>query len=343
MIKPIIVEYTFEQKESKDFIEFMRELYSENKYSDYYIGSIEKLKRKDNPSFTYIVIKNFIAYNGDKVIGHISAIIDSRLSSEKKVGILGFYECIDNLEVSKLLIEKSIEYLKKQECEIVRGPIDLTIWHPYRFVIQQNDSFILESITKPYYIDQFKKEDFLVVAEYASGERSDFQTILPYTKPSYDSLLNEGFKIIRINEDNFDKEIKAIYSVAKRTFKDSWSYVEISEEEFMYLYKDFKKNLRNILMEIVYDKNDNPIGFCSSVIDPIKDKTIILKTIAVLPEYQNKKIGAALLYSQHKEASERRFAKEIYALIRIGNVVTKMPYPGITIIRNYVALEKTIQ
>lgn len=342
MINPTIIEYTFEQKESKDFIEFMKELYSENKYSDYYIKSMDKLKKNDNPSFKYLNITNFIAYHENKVIGHISAIIDSRLSQEG-VGILGFYECIDNLEVSKLLIDKAVEYLKNQGCKIARGPIDLTIWHPYRFVIEQNDSFILESITKPYYINQFKQEDFLVAAEYASGERSDFQTILPYTKPSYDSLLNEGFKIIRISEDNFDKEVKAIYSVAKKTFRDSWSYVEISEEEFMYIYKDFKKNLKNLLMEIVYDKNDNPVGFCSSVIDPIKDKTIILKTIAVLPEYQNKKIGAALLYSQHKEASERGLTKEIYALIRMGNVVTKMPYPGITIIRNYVALEKTIQ
>lgn len=342
MINAKIIEYTFEEEESKDYIDFMKELYFENEYSDYYINSIDKLKNKSNPSFKYLYIKNFILYDGDRVVGHISAIIDPRLSAEQKVGIFGFYECIDNLEVSRLLIKTAIGSLKNQQCKIIRGPIDLTIWHPYRFVIDQKDSFILESITKPYYIDQFKREDFLVAAEYASGERSDFQTILPYTKSSYERILNEGFKIVKVNKENYDKLMPVVYEIARETFTESWSYTEISYEEFIFLYQGFKNNLENLFIEIVYNKEDKAVGFSLSILDPIKDKTIILKTIAVLSYYQNKKVGAALLYSQHSMASEKGFSKEIYALIKTGNKVTQLPYPGASIIRRYVAFEKVI-
>jgi N-acetylglutamate synthase-like GNAT family acetyltransferase len=124
-------------------------------------------------------------------------------------------------------------------------------------------------------------------------------------------------------------------------FQDSWSFVNITEEEYLYIYKDYEQNINNLSIQIISDKDGKDVGFCSSIIDPINN-IIILKTIGVLSEYQNKRVGAALLHYQHKIAQEKEFTKEIYALIKLGNIVTKLPYPGIKVIRKYVALEKEI-
>src|SRR3989344_4103912 len=141
-----IIEYIFEEKYQKDFIALMKELYKNYNHADSYIAYINKIINPGNPSFKFIKIKSFIAYENKKPIGHISAIIDSRLNRDNSpMGIIGFYECIEDNEISLLLIKKAIEYLREKNCKIIRAPIDLTIWHPYRFAIDQkeNETFIL--------------------------------------------------------------------------------------------------------------------------------------------------------------------------------------------------------
>ncbi len=339
-----IKEYTFEENYQSDFISLMKELYKSYNHADSYIAYINKIIKPDNPSFKFIKIQSFIAYNDEKPAGHVSAIIDSRLTQDNhSIGLIGFYECIEDKEISSLLIKKAIEYLKEKNCKIIHAPIDLTIWHSYRFVIDQkeNEPFILEPLTRSYYIDQFKKEDFEIKIEYGSAERADFDTIIPYTEKDYESAISEGFQIRELTKDNFREGLLSIYKMINEIFRDSWSFVNVSEEEYMYIYQDYEKNLNNLMIQIISDKDGKDVGFCSSIIDPINN-LIVLKTIGVLPEYQNKRIGAALLYYQHKKAKEMKLSKEIYALIKLGNIVTKLPYPGIKIIRKYVGLEKQI-
>ena len=136
-----LVEYEFEEKPNQEFLDFMKELYKDFKHTASYLEAIKKIKSSENPSFKYIKIKNFIGYDGEKIIGHISAMIDKRFA--ENIGLIGFYECLDNTELSKALIERAVNYLKESNCNIIRAPIDLTIWHHYRFVVDQKDTFIL--------------------------------------------------------------------------------------------------------------------------------------------------------------------------------------------------------
>ena len=340
MIK--IKEYKFGKDLQDDFISFMGELYKKNEYAPHYIESIKKIINPSNPSFKFIKIKNFLAYSEDKVVGHIAAMLDSRLDSSEKNGLIGFYECIEDDTISKKLIETAEAYLMQEGCDNIRAPIDLTIWHPYRFVIDQgNESFLLEPLTKKHYSKQFENQGYTIAVEYGSAERSDFNTIMDYTKRDWENTISEGFKIRTLSSDNYEEGIFSIYEMSKNIFKDSWSYVEISKEEYSYIYNDYAKNIDNLIIQIISDKNGNDIGFCSSIIDS-KKNFIILKTIGILPKYQNKRVGAALLYEQHKIATERKLSKEIYALIKLGNIVTKLPYHGFKVIRKYVALEKNL-
>ena len=341
----IIKGYLFEEEYQKDFINLMKKLYSGYKNSDLYVRYIKKLLDKNNPSFRFIKIKNFIAYKYNEVIGHVSSIIDSRLNKDDiSIGLIGFYECIEDDKISSLLINKAIKYLKDKNCKVIRVPIDLTIWYNYRFVIDQKetDSFMLEPLTKNYYINQFEREGFKSCNEYASAKREDFNTILSYTKKDYEEIIKEGFVIRNLTKKNFKKDILSIYKLVNEIFQDSWSFVKISKEEYLYIYKDYKDIIDKLLIQIIMDKEGKDIGFCSSIIDSLNKNTIILKTIGILPEYQNKKIGAALLYSKHKKAQEIGILNAIYALIKIDNNVTKLPYPGVKVIRKYITLEKQI-
>tara|TARA_Y100000310_G_scaffold332195_1_gene407330 strand:- start:657 stop:1721 length:1065 start_codon:yes stop_codon:yes gene_type:complete len=340
-----IKEYEFEEDFQEGFISLMENLYEGYKYKNYHIATIKKTIDKRNPSFELITIKNFIAYKEGIVIGHISAMIDKRqIDNNSQIGLIGFYECIDNNKISSLLINKAINYLNENKCVKIRGPINISIWNTYRFVVNQKkeDSFILEPLTKSYYIDQFSDEGFKVVEKYGSAQRINFNTILPFVKPDYESIINEGYKIRTLIKENFIQGILSIQKMVQKIFVDSVSFVDISKEEYLYLYEDYEKIFDQILIQIISNSDGIDIGFCSSIIDPLEKQTIILKTIGILPEYQGKKVGSTLLYDQHKKAQQMGATKEIYALIKMGNIITKLPYPGIEVIRNYVLLEKDL-
>jgi GNAT superfamily N-acetyltransferase len=271
--------------------------------------------------------------------------IDNRLNKESRpIGIIGFYECTNDNILSKLLIEKAINYLKSKECRLIRGPINLTIWHQYRFVLDQReeDTFSLEPITKNYYPEQFINAGFKIVCEYCSGIRRDFSTILPYTLENYKYLLKEGFSIRKLTKNNFKSGLFSINKMSNKIFKDSWSFVELSEAEFLYLYEKNKNKLNTQSVEIVSDPRGKDVGFCFSIKDPRIEKTFIVKSIGVLSEYRKKGVGATLIYNNHEKMAGEGMNTAIYALIKIGNNVTNMNYPGIKIIRKYIVLEKEI-
>ncbi|MAG47154.1 hypothetical protein CL617_00990 [archaeon] len=340
-----IKEYEFEDNLQEDFISLMKTIYDGYTYRDYHIAVIKKTISKRNPSFGFVTIRNFIAYKEGIVVGHISAIIDKRQKDNNSlIGIIGFYECIDDDKISSLLINKAIDYLHENKCVRIRGPINVSIWSTYRFVVDQkdNDSFILEPLTKNYYIKQFSNEGFKVIEKYGSAQRIDFNTILPFVKTDYEFILNEGYNIKTLDKDNFTQGILSIKEMVQEIFRDSNSFIEISKGEYLYLYEDYERMLDQTFIQIISNSDGRDVGFCTSIIDPLQKQTIVLKTIGVLPEYQGKRVGAALLYEQHKKAQELGATKEIYALIKIGNIITKLPYPGIEVIRKYVLMEKDL-
>lgn len=339
-----IIEYQFDNEYLQKYFELMNNFYKDYNGINQYIENIRKLLSESNPFFKNNKIWNYIVFDNDNVVGHISAIIDIRLFENKKIGLIGFFESIDNKEVSELLIKKAVEKLKSEGCEIINAPINLSIWHSYRFTINQTKEnvFYFEPITKDYYPNLFLNNGFIENESYYSAERTDFDTILDYTKEDYENLIKLGYKFRTISKETFHRDLNSIYLLSKEIFKDSKNYIDITFEEFNYLYSEIDNIMDFNFIEIVSNLDGKDIGFCFSIKDPLNPNTIILKTIGVLNEFQGKKIGAGLLYSQHKKASEEGYNKFIYALISDDTKIKKLPYPGARVIRNYRTYEKQI-
>jgi hypothetical protein len=339
-----IIEYQFDSEYLQGYFKLIFNLYKDCDGIRLYVESMRKLLSDSNPFFKNNKIWNYIIFDNNEAVGHISAIIDMRLFEDKKIGLIGFFESIDNKEVSDLLIKKAEEKLKSEKCEIIRAPINLSIWHSYRFTINptKNSLFYFEPITKDYYPGLFLANGFYENENYYSAERTDFNTILDYTKADYKNLINNGYKFRTISKENFQNDLNSIYLLSKEIFKGSKNYVDITFDEFKYLYSDIEKISDSKFIEIVSNPEGKDIGFCFSIKDPLNPNIIILKTIGVLNEFQGKKIGAGLLYSQHKKASEEGCNKFIYVLISDDTKIKKLPYPGARVIRNYKTYEKKV-
>lgn len=325
-----------------DYLELVKQVCQGRKHLSWYLSNLKRLLDPSNPSLALIEIHRFMVYDHNQLVGHIAAMVDPRLHHDgRPIGLLGFYACIDDDDVASLLFQAAFAHLRSKGCHVARGPVDLSIWHGYRFPVDRADSFLMEPLAPPYYIGQWTRQGFTAAAKYCSAERTDFDTILEPAKKDYASLVGRGISIRQVSSDSFEHDLGVIYDISSRIFQDSWSFVHCSREEFLYLYKPYKGAVDLNFLDIASHEGKD-IGFCFSIPDPVHKEAMILKTIAVLPEYQSKGVGASLLYQQHRKALEKGFKKFLYALIRVGNTVTKLPYPGASLIAEYIAMEKII-
>ncbi|MGD0976895.1 MAG: GNAT family N-acetyltransferase [Minisyncoccia bacterium] len=335
-----IQKYNFDVKQVNSFLKLIDILYLKNQNTNLYKNFILDSLKPKNHFYKFADIQNFFALEHDSPQGHISAMIDNRLPG---VGLVGFFES-SNAEIADKLIDLSIEYFREKGVTTIRGPIDLSIWHRYRFAnpADTGNIFLFEPFNKPKYPEYFSNYGFKIAEKYFSGLRTDFNDIINYTKDGYDKACQKGFKIRTIKLNEFNEELKIIHRLSLEIFKESWSFVPISFEEFSSIYKGIEKKINPRFCEFICD-GKKEIGFCFSIPDfTSREKKLIIKTIGVLPEYQGQNLGLALIYDQHVKAKADNFETIVYALMKYGNRASQINPYGAKIFRDYEIYELEI-
>lgn len=116
--------------ELKKFIRFNYEFYKDNPYSvpDLYDDMLRTFSPKCNAAFEFCEAAYFLAYRDGKIVGRVAAIINRRANEtwHKKVVRFGWIDFIDDLEVSRALIDSVIEWGRKRGMNELQGPLGFT-------------------------------------------------------------------------------------------------------------------------------------------------------------------------------------------------------------------------
>jgi N-acetylglutamate synthase-like GNAT family acetyltransferase len=318
------------------YLSLVKNNYSNSNGFDYYFADIQKSIEFCKNSHS-LEIFTFTEETDYEISGHVSLIKDNK--SDNGTSFFGFFECIENEEVFFRLWNKLIDKAKKLDIKKLFGPINGCIWFQYRFISYTTDEiyFPSEPLTNKYYNEFFKKLENINEIEYHSAFRQKFDTIVKITETSFNLALNQSFKIEKIDKPTLE-DLKQIYSISQIVFSQNWGFYDISFEDFLNLYSSDKieKYISSIYLLL---KNEKLIGFCTNI---SFGKTLIMKTIAVLPEFQSLGLGNALVYKVHFDAINQGVEKIIYALVRKTNKVKYFPTDDIQVFREYTAFELII-
>ena len=115
------------RSELKAFVNFQFTLYKRNPY---WVPPIKKeelyfLDKDSNPAFKTSDVSLFLAYNEKKIVGRIAAIVnwvEVRRLKKNKVRF-GWFDVVDDFEVTRLLIEKVKEFGKSRKMDYIEGPV----------------------------------------------------------------------------------------------------------------------------------------------------------------------------------------------------------------------------
>ena len=316
------------KEERKQFLEFPYTHYEDD---EHWIAPLRMEQKKlidkeKNAFYDNGNIALFLAEQNGKVCGRIAAIEDHRFNDfhDSNIGFFGFFECIDDESVAKLLFKVATDWLAEKGYKDVLGPSNPSMMDEIGILIDgfQFDPSIMMPYHKPYY-------DKLIKSAGLEKEMDMFAFRVTQETVSFDrmyraeEIVKRRYPRLRIREvdlKNIEEEVETVRQIFNEAWKDNWGFIPLTKEELAATANDFKMILDPKVAHIA-EIGGEPIAFSialpdlNQVLKKMDGKLFpfgIFKLLwhkrninrirtalmGVLPQYQGKGIDALL----HKEA-----------------------------------------
>ncbi len=237
------------KKDLQAFIDFPHELYKGDKsyVPMLQMAAKEILSEKKNPFFEHSQVQNYLAFKNGKIAGRISAIRNNNYNDYHKsnVGFFGFYDVIDDYDVSKALLDIATEWTKAHKLDKIIGPTNFSTNDTAGLLIDGFDRPPIVEMTynKPYYQIHIEK--------YGFTKDMDLFAYMIYAKDVSDKsvrlasmiqkrLEKKGITIRTVNMKDFKNEVAKIKEVYNKAWENNWGFVPATDKEFDFLAEGLK-------------------------------------------------------------------------------------------------------
>jgi len=324
------------KKELKQFVKFPFSLYKGNKYwvppiINEEVESFDKLK---NPVFEHADARFFIALQDGKIVGRVAAIINSLEIDLQKVPRMrfGWIDFIDDLEVSKALLEKVIEIGQKENLKFIEGPLGFSNLDKVGVLTEGFDtiSTMITWYNYPYYIEHYKKHGLIPGQKFI--ETKFFMKDVDIKKyRRYASIVRERYKLKAINFSSTKQVlpyVEEMFKLFNTAYADLSSFVPVSDKQIAYLKKKFISFINPEYIKFIVDEQGKlvtfsitmpsfakalqkangklfPTGFIHLLKAKNHSSSSVFFLIGILPEYQRKGVTAIVFDEFFKTYTEK--------------------------------------
>ena len=325
------------KKELKEFIHFPWKIYrGKNKIKNWVppllVGEKELFDREKNAFFAHAEMENFIAYKNGEPVGRISGIIDHNYVEhlQDDAGFFGFYESINDDEVSNALLATAENWVKKRNKKRMLGPMNPSTNHVLGMLI---DSFDMPPVVQmgynpDYYVtlcDKYglkkEKDLFCYIMKREWLDLSD-----KIKRVSEIARKRNNITIRTLNMKKFDEEVELIRELYNNGWNKNWGFVPWTKEEFDQMAEELKlvaipelvllafidNSLAGIsiplpnINEILIKMNGRllPFGIFKLLLGKNKTELIRMAILGVRNDCHNKGIDAIFTYETYTRASK---------------------------------------
>lgn len=221
------------------------------------------LSPKQNPAFKHLEFQAWLAWQGQRCVGRISAQID-RLRKPvhgDDVGYFGMLDALDNADVFAALLRTAEDWLRQRGMSAVHGPFNLTINEECGLLIDGFDTppTMMMGHAKPYYTQQLERLGFSKAIDlYAYWVPLDFEH--PRAMRRLLERYAQRITVRPIDGKAFVEELEVIRELFNDAWANNWGFVPLTEEEFRDMGKTLKLLLPNELVQIA-EVDGEPAAF----------------------------------------------------------------------------------
>lgn len=265
-----------------------------------------------------------------------------------RVGLIGHYAAGD-AAAGALLLERACRELAARGCSVAVGPMDGSTWRRYRLVTERGSepAFFLEPDNPDDWPDHFLAVGFQAIAHYVSAVNTDLSRGDPRVGQVAARLSAQGIRIRPFDPRHAEEDLRRIYAVSAVSFRNNFLYTPIAEAEFLAHCRVVLPVLRPELV-LIAETADEAVGFIFAVPDLAQAErgrpidTVIIKTLAVLPDRTHAGLGTLLLDACQGSASRLGYGRAIHALMHEQNASRNLSRRFARPIRRYALFGKAL-
>lgn len=320
------------RKELKQFIRFANKMYAN---CEAYTPSLEfdELNTFDpekNPALEHCIFQCFAAYRDGKMVGRICGIVNKIANEhwQNKKARFGWFDFIDDLEVSKALLDAVVKWGIENGMDSINGPVGFTDFDHQGLLLKGFEyiSPMASLYNHPYYERHYetygltKEADWVEYRVYVPQE-------IPEKMDRVAKIVKEKYNI-RIDKIHNVRDLKKKYGytyldVIDKAYRPLYNFQPLTEKQKVYYSKMYFPLLNFDFVTIAVNENNEIVGVgvgMPDISNALKNtggrlfpfgwikilkalkakrmKVFDLLLIAVLPEYQNKGVNALFFHDQ---------------------------------------------
>lgn len=329
----VVIKKITTRKELKAFIRFNYELYKDCPYAvpDFLEDMLDTFNPKKNPAFEFCDVDYFMAYRDGKLVGRVAAIINHKANKTwgTKNARFGWIDFIDDIEVSRALLEAVEAWGREHGMDKLVGPLGFTDMDPEGMLTGGYDQLSTMSTiyNYPYYPQHLDKLGYLKEIDWVErkirvpdkdhqAHMDKYFRVAEMSAKRYNLKIRKFKSVREIRKGDYGRKI---FDVVNKAYAPLYGYSEMNERQIDQYVNVYLPLIDLRFLTVVEDENGKIIAMgvgmpsLSRAIQKAKAKLfpfgwfhlakalffkrsdiIDLLLVAVLPEYQNKGVNAML-------------------------------------------------
>ncbi|MBP3776270.1 MAG: N-acetyltransferase [Prevotella sp.] len=264
----VIVRNVKDSKEMNDFVHVVDEIYLN---CPQYVPDLESdvrmlFDRRKNPGLEFSDIQAFVAYQNDQPVGRVVGIVNYKANKKWNAQNVRFsmIEFVDDLAVSKALLDAVSEWGKSKDMEIMQGPLGITDFDKEGMLVEDFDMVgSMNTIYNPEYYPRHmeaygltKEVDWLQV-------RIDIPQEIParYARVAQYAREQIGLKVKKLTLRDILKGYgRKVFDLLNECYKPIFGFSALSEGQMNDFIDKYVRLIDLKLIPVIVNEQEDVVG-----------------------------------------------------------------------------------
>jgi GNAT superfamily N-acetyltransferase len=205
----------------------------------------EHIDPEKNPYFQHAEVALFVAYDGDRPVGRISAQLDRlRLEHHPDTnGQFGFLDAVDDARVFSALLAAAEGWLRDKGMTRTHGPFNFSINDEIGLLVSGFDTppSMMMGHALPYFARHLEALGYAKSKDVFAYDYDGLKPLPRAMQAMVDKVKATGDLVIRpLSKKNLDRDLAIIIDIFNDAWSENWGFVPMTREEITALGKNLK-------------------------------------------------------------------------------------------------------
>jgi hypothetical protein len=222
---------------------------------------------KKNPGMKFSLVQPFVAYSQEMPVGRIVGIVNKKANESWGTKSVRFsmIEFVDDIEVSRALIDAVSQWGTEQGMDILQGPLGITDFDKEGMLVEDfHLTGSVNTIYNPEYYPRHmeklgleKEVDWVQIRINIPEEiPARYQRVAQYCKEQM------GLKVIKVTDDMvYHKGYgKKVFDLLNEAYEPLFGFTKLSDEQVNLFLHKYLQVIDKQLIPVIVDEKDNVVG-----------------------------------------------------------------------------------